>query len=569
MPPNPPAAEAKPSGSRSGPDAADIGAEWSVSDHSEDETFRLSASSLGSDAPMFSAQGYDKHIAKEAAKPKHLIDELSQPTFNDTLQYTGPPSSSLRPSNKSRFRQPLQKTRLDQSSAPSAPRQESIATPAAPGDEANSLLLPHAISASDPSEAHPAGGGWGTTSVRFDPQLPPDQLGEEKAQASAASALKASARDPSLMSVMVKNPLRKGLEWAGDSSSEPAREHHASGNSAGSGGSASQQLDASPSLMSVLVRRPLRGGIALAEQLQNTVAPAAERHPRDTSEGSVLQRAGGDARETDPAGSVHGAKSSANENLCGLAAPSAVAGHWKGGTSGAAGGGRGQADAGQAGGASGEKARHGGGNHGSNDAAASEQGRGEGDGGGGARAVAARGGGSLLSVVVKEPLRRSGWVEREAGRAAEGEGALPKGKGGQVHLREPSLLSVVVKRPLREFVWGKEEQGDTGRQEAAAAGEGVENAKAFAAAAAAGGGGGDACTSREDVRGKEEGHAEDDGVLQSGSHWSFGLPKEAPADEVSLEEEEGVFNPCDNHCENDLKRHELLPVGRGGRGGLT
>ena len=132
-------------------------------------------------------------------------------------------------------------------------------------------------------------------------------------------------------------------------------------------------------------------------------------------------------------------------------------------------------------------------------------------------AGAARGGGSLLSVVVKEPLRRSGWVDVEPAREA-GEGGKGEGDSASHPSREPSLLSVVVKRPLREFVWGP---GHGGGSQAAANEREPET--------------GTGGTGRGEKKVDEH---DDGGVLQSGTHWGFGLNQEsaeqADADTVSV-----------------------------------
>ena len=98
-----------------------------------------------------------------------------------------------------------------------------------------------------------------------------------------------------------------------------------------------------------------------------------------------------------------------------------------------------------------------------------------------------------MSMVVKEPLRKSGWVEREEEDKADRNGVW----GAK---RAPGLVTIMVKQPLRQFVWGSSpekggkrlELDDRGSEEVGMA---------------------DDCEDLDDVQ----------GVMQSDSHWNFGL----------------------------------------------
>ena len=275
-----------------------------------------------------------------------------------------------------------------------------------------------------------------------------------------------------MMSVVVKNPLRQGLHWAGDGRAA-TRNRGKVTLSAGEAVEGEQEErngeeGNADALMSVLVRitvvvrthsqsacavhvhayahrsarmhtqvrRPLRGALALAEQL----APPDKQH---SSQQSHLQPLQPPLQEASPASAAERAQADASV-VCG--SPGDVRTRPAGG---------------------------------------GEEGLG--------RAQGEAGGGSLMSMVVKEPLRKSGWVEREEEDKADRNGVW----GAK---RAPGLVTIMVKQPLRQFVWGSSpekggkrlELDDRGSEEVGMA---------------------DDCEDLDDVQ----------GVMQSDSHWNFGL----------------------------------------------
>jgi len=272
----------------------------SLSDKSVgDDSLQLSRSSMDSEsdtvassAVSFSADAYREHLTKSATpfKPHPM---LGQPTFNDTFggTYMGPPSSSLRPSNKSgqptRYRNPLHKSSLktppehtpsgSQPSIASANDTTANDTTADHRDSTNVAKAYEGQEQDTPRETHTDKHSSRPFSVQFDPQaLSTEEQKADKASRGKSHEEEAGGGDdrrnmnPSLLSVVVKNPLRQGLQWAGGGGEEDGVRsyvrHADQGAQEGVGG-----LDReSPSLMSILVRRPLRRGLAIAEQLQHT-----------------------------------------------------------------------------------------------------------------------------------------------------------------------------------------------------------------------------------------------------------------------------------------------------------
>jgi hypothetical protein len=198
---------------------------------------------------------------------------------------------------------------------------------------------------------------------------------------------------------------------------------------------ATLQLIGCKRVCSVLCRRPLRQGLALAEHVQNLSAfgglvAVSERGDSEGSRAHSTQEHQGSSRREEEEEGVR-ARELAESNKA-SAHDSLIPPHGQRRTGGEGGGGQ------VSGGAAGRVgvARV-------SDASAGGRCARAGDDGGAGRAEEARVVGgqsaqpSLMSMVVKEPLRKSGWVKRH-------EDEMGRWASEQEHAREPSLLSVVV-----------------------------------------------------------------------------------------------------------------------------